>query len=56
MKYAKYIFLLGAIALFFVGLYYWLAQGKMDLAAFFMALSSISYSVYLHATKADREK
>jgi hypothetical protein len=41
MKYGKYIFLLSAGALFFVGLYFWLAQWKMDYAAFFMSLSAI---------------
>ncbi len=54
MKYVNYVFLLAAVILFFAGLYFWLATKQMDNAAFFMALASISYGVYLHSTKADR--
>lgn len=54
MKYVNYGFLLAAIVLVFVGLYYWLAKTQMDYAAFLLALSAMSYGVYLHATKANK--
>jgi hypothetical protein len=54
MKYINYIFLLGAIVLFFVGLYFWLAKAQIDYAAFFFALAAIGHSTYLHATKSDK--
>jgi hypothetical protein len=54
MKYINYIFLVGAIILAFVGLYYWLAKGQIDYAAFCFALAAVSESTYLLATKADK--
>ena len=54
MKYVNYDFLLGAIVLTFVALNSWLAKGQIDYAAFYFALSSIAYTVYVHATKADK--
>ena len=53
-KYINYIFLVGAVALCFGGLYYWLGRGQMDYAAFCMALAALSHGVYVHATKVDR--
>ena len=54
MKYLNYIFLVGAIVLFFAGLYFWLAKAQIDYAAFFFALAAIGHSTYLHATKSDK--
>ncbi len=54
MKYINYGFLLGSIVLVFVGLYYWLALSRIDYAAFYLALSAMGHSVYVHATKADK--
>ncbi len=54
MKYINYVFLLGSIILFFIGLYYWLAKGQIDYAAFFFALAAVGHSTYLHSTKSDR--
>jgi hypothetical protein len=54
MKYIHYGFLVGAVIFVFAGLYYWLAKGQIDYAAFFFALSAIGHSTYLHATKADK--
>ena len=54
MKYINYVFLLGAIVLTFVGLYFWLAKAQIDYAAFFFALAAIGHSTYLHATKSDK--
>jgi hypothetical protein len=54
MRYINYIFLVGAVVLFFAGLYFWLAQGQIDDAAFFFALAAIGHSTYLHATKSDK--
>ena len=54
MKYVNYGFLVGAIVLGFVGLYFWLAKSQIDYAAFFLALSAMGYSLYLHSTKADK--
>ena len=54
MKYINYVFLLGAIVLFFIGLYFWLVKAQIDYAAFFIALAAIGHSTYLHATKLDK--
>ena len=54
MKYINYVFLLGAIVLSFIGLYYWLAQSRIDYAAFCFALAAIGHSTYLHSTKMDK--
>ncbi len=54
MKYINYMFLLGAIVLTFVALYYWLAKGQIDYAAFCFALAAMAHSVYVHATKANK--
>ena len=54
MKYLQYLFLIGAIILFFIGLYNWLWLNQIASAALFVALASIGYSVYLHMTKSDR--
>jgi hypothetical protein len=54
MKYLRFLFLLGAIILFFFGLYNWLWLDQIAYAALFVALASIGYSVYLHMTKSDR--
>jgi len=54
MKFINYGFLLAAIVLTFVALYCWLAKGQIDYAAFYFALSAMSHSVYVHATKADK--
>ncbi len=54
MKYINYGFLVAAIVLTFVALFYWLAQEQIDYAAFYFALSSMAYTVYVHATKADK--
>ncbi len=56
MKYISYGFLLAAIVLTFVALYFWLVKGQIDFSAFYFALSSISYSVYIHATKANKSE
>lgn len=54
MKYINYVFLLGAIVLSFIGLYYWLAKGQIDYAAFCFALAAMGHSTYLHSAKADK--
>jgi hypothetical protein len=54
MKYINSVFLLGAIILAGFGLYYWLAKGQIDYAAFFLALAAMGHATYLHATKADK--
>lgn len=54
MKYLKFVFLIGAILLFFLGLYLWLWMDRVDFAALYIALASIGYTVYLHITKSDR--
>jgi len=54
MKIIPYIFILAAIVLTFVALYFWLVKGQIDYSAFYFALSSISYSVFIHTTKADK--
>ena len=55
MKFVSYGFILAAIALTFVALYSWLVNGQIDYAAFYFALSSIAYTVYVHTTKADKQ-
>jgi uncharacterized membrane protein YiaA len=54
MKVVNYGFLAGAIVLFFIGLYYWLAKGQIDGAAFFIALAAVGQGAYLMATKAEK--
>ena len=54
MKFMSYGFLVAAIVLTFVALFFWLAKRQIDYSAFYFALSSLSYSVYIHATKADK--
>jgi hypothetical protein len=54
MKYINYVFLLGAIVLTGFGIFYWLAEGRIEYAAFFLALAAMGHSTYLHATKADK--
>jgi len=54
MKYINYVFLLGAIALFFIGLYFWLGKAQINYAALFFSLAAIGHSTYLHATKLDK--
>ena len=54
MKYLKLVFLIGAILLFFLGMYLWLWMDRVDFAALYIALASIGYTVYLHITKSDR--
>ena len=54
MKYINYGFLLAAIVLTFAGLYFWLAKGQIDYAAFWLALAAMAHSTYLHATKSDK--
>ena len=54
MKIINYIFLVGAILLFFTGLYFWLVKAQIDYAAFFFALAAIGHSTYLHASKSDK--
>jgi len=54
MKYINYTFLLGAVVLFFIGLYFWLGEAQLDRAAFFFALAAVGHSTYLHAAKSDR--
>lgn len=54
MKSINYIFLAGAILLFFTGLYFWLGRAQVDYAALFFALAAIGHSTYLHASKSDR--
>jgi hypothetical protein len=54
MKYFKFVFLLGAIALFFLGLYQWLWLTRIDFAALYVALAAVGYGVYLHVIKSDR--
>ena len=54
MKYINYGLLVGAIGLTFVGLYFWLAKGQIDYAAFWLALAAMSHSTYLHSTKSDK--
>jgi hypothetical protein len=54
MKSINYIFLAGSIVFVFIGLYYWLAKGQIDYAAFFLALAAIGHSTFLHASKSDR--
>ena len=56
MKYVNYGLLLGSIVLTFVALYFWLAKGQIDYAAFSFALAAGGHSVYLHSTKADKPK
>lgn len=54
MRVVNYGFLAGAILLFFVGLYFWLAKGQIDGAAFFFALAAVGQGAYLMATKAEK--
>jgi hypothetical protein len=54
MKYFKFVFLFGAIGLFFLGLYLWLWLSRVDFAALYIALAAIGYAVYLNITKSDR--
>jgi uncharacterized membrane protein YiaA len=54
MKAVKYLFLVGAIVIFLLGLYNWLWSAKIDYAAMYFALSAIGYAVYLHISKEDR--
>ncbi len=54
MKYINYVFLVGAIVLFFAGLYFWLGKGQIDYAALCFALAAIGHSTYLHAAKSDK--
>ena len=54
MIYINYFFLLGAIVLFFVGLYFWLAKTQIDYAALYFALAAVGQSTYLHAIKANK--
>ena len=54
MKYINYVFLFGAIVLFFIGLYFWLGKAQIVYAAFFFALAAVGHSTYLHATKSDK--
>ena len=56
MKFVNYLFLAGAVILFFVGLYCWLAKGQIDYAAFFFSLAAVGQGAYLMATKADKAK
>ncbi len=56
MKYVNYSFLVGSIVLTFVALYFWLAKGQIDYAAFFFALSAAGHGAYLQATKAEKPK
>ncbi len=55
MKFVKYVFLIGAIAVFLLGLVNWLWKASIDYAAMYFALSAIGYAVYLHITKQDRD-
>jgi len=54
MKVVNHGFLTGAIILFFVGLYYCLAKGQIDDAAFCFALAAVGQGAYLLATKAEK--
>lgn len=54
MKFINYGFLLAAIVLTFVALYYWLVKGQIDFAAFYFALSAMAHSIFVHASKADK--
>jgi hypothetical protein len=54
MKFINYVFLLGAIVLTFLGLYFWLVKGQIDYAALSFALAAMGHSTYLHATKSDK--
>jgi len=54
MKYLNSGFLLGAIVLTFVGLYFWLAKSQIDYAALCFALAAMGHSTYLHATKSNK--
>ena len=54
MKYMKYILLLFAISLTFIGLYYWLVKGQIDYAAFCLAIAAMTHSTYLHATTSNK--
>ena len=54
MKIVNYGFLLGAIVLFFIGLYYWLAKSQIDYAAFFFSLAAVGQGAYLMSTKAEK--
>jgi hypothetical protein len=54
MKYFNYVFLLAAIVLTFVGLYFWLLKGQIDYGALCFALAAMGHSTYLHATKKDK--
>jgi len=54
MKYINYILILLAVSLAFIGLYYWLAKGQIDYAAFYFAISTSMHSVYLHSTKSNK--
>ena len=51
MKYTSVGFLLGAMALVFVGLYFWLAEGQIDHVAFFSALVVLGHVTYLRSTR-----
>lgn len=54
MKIVNYLFLAGAVILFFFGLYYWLAKGQIDYAAFFFSLAAVGQGTFLMSTKADK--
>lgn len=54
MKYINYALLAAAVALAFIALYYWLARGQIDYAAFFLAMAIGVHSVYLHSTKSNK--
>jgi hypothetical protein len=54
MKIINYLFLVGAVVLFFVGLYFWLAKSQFDMAAFFFSLAAVGQSTFLMATKSDK--
>jgi hypothetical protein len=54
MKIINYLFLVGAVVLFFVGLYFLLAKSQFDMAAFFFSLAAVGQSTYLMATKSDK--
>ena len=56
MKYINYMFLIGAIILFFIGLYYWLAKSQFDMAAFYFSLAAVGQGTYLMATKSDKPR
>ena len=54
MKYINPGFLLAAIVLTVVGLYFWLMKGQIDRGALCLALAAMAHSVYLHSTKSDK--